>query len=144
MSANATLRLAKQLDKPTATLIVTGGAGNRLFIGEALLVAAALYLLARYCDKFLEGIGFDELAKSHGKKTREFIEQMHAQPIAQEAIPQFEIDHVLKVVQQNSQNLDAMAAAETAVEADVIAMGGLKMQGKKTATLVSLIVFSSE
>jgi hypothetical protein len=146
MTANLSLSLAKQLDKPVATLIVSSDSGTKRFIGEALLAAAALYLLKKYCDKYLEGIGFDEIAKSHGKKTREFIEKLREGSTVPEQLTssaQKDVDEAVRIIEQNPPNEAAKADAELAVEEVVIESGGLKPQGRETAILVSKVVFSS-
>jgi hypothetical protein len=147
MTANLSLSLAKQLDKPVATLIVSSDSGTKRFIGEALLAAAALYLLKKYCDKYLEGIGFDEIAKSHGKKTREFIEKLREGSTVPEQLTssaQKDVDEAVRIIEQNPPNEAAKADAELAVEEVVIESGGLKPQGRETAILVSKVVFSSK
>lgn len=147
MAANASSRLAKRLDKPVATLIVSGDSETKRFIGEALLIAAAVYLLQHYCDKYLEGIGFDDMAKSHGKKTKEFIEKLRDGSTAPDQLTnsaQEDLDEALRIIEQNQPNAAAQSSAELAVEEAVVEAGGLKPQGRETAVLVSTVVFSPE
>jgi hypothetical protein len=147
MTANVSSRLAKQLDKPVATLVVSSDSGVRRFIGEALLAAAALYLLKRYCDKYLEGIGFDEIAKSHAKKTKEFIEKLRGGAVDPETLTasaQADVDEAVRIIHQNAPNDIAKADAELVIEEVVVEAGGLKPQGRETAALVSRTVFSPE
>ena len=147
MAENVSSRLAKRLDKPVATLIVSGDSETKRFIGEALLIAAAVYLLQHYCDKYLEGIGFDEMAKSHGKKTKEFIGKVRDGSTAPDQLTssaQKDIDDALRIIQQHPPNAAAKSSAELAVEEAVVEAGGLKPQGRETAVLVSGVVFSLE
>ena len=48
--------LGMQLDRPSATLLVSQD-GERYFLAEATLVAVALYLLKKYADGYLKGLG---------------------------------------------------------------------------------------
>ncbi len=45
-------RLKASIGKPAATLIAAPDASERRFIGEALLVAATVFLLQKYFDGF--------------------------------------------------------------------------------------------
>jgi hypothetical protein len=147
MAADVSSRLAKRLDKPVATLIVSGDSETKRFIGEALLIAAAVYLLQHYCDKYLEGVGFDEMAKSHGKKTKEFIEKLRDGSAPADELTSSakeEMNEALRIIQKSPPNAAAKSSAELAVEVVVIEAGGLKPQGRATAVLVSTVVFSPE
>ena len=78
MSANPVDSLARKLDRPVATLVVSNDDAVRRFILEALIAAAATYLLKRYGDNYLKGLGFDAMAEEHGRRTRAFFEKLRA------------------------------------------------------------------
>lgn len=58
--------LGEELGQATATVIVAEHPRDRQFIGETLLVAAALYLLKKYLDGFVDGLGIKKLGEAHG------------------------------------------------------------------------------
>jgi hypothetical protein len=58
--------LGEELGHATATVIVAEHPRDRQFIGEALLAAAALYLLKKYLDGFVDGLGIKKLGEAHG------------------------------------------------------------------------------
>jgi hypothetical protein len=145
MPESTVARLAKRVDKPVATLIVSQDPETKRFIGEALLAAAAIYLLKRYCDKYLEGLGFDDIAKQHGKKTKEFIESLRAGRLQPEQIKaaDSEIEETLKLVRDHPANSAAKVSAEGAVQEAVVEVGGIKAQGREVAASVSQVVFGA-
>jgi geranylgeranyl pyrophosphate synthase len=143
MSNTTVERLAKRVDKPVATLIVSQDSETKRFIGEALLTAAVLYLLKRYCDGYLKGLGFDDMAKRHGEKTKEFIELVRSGNLQPEQISAAdpEVEEALKLVRDHPTNNAAKALAESAVQEAVVEVGGIKAQGREIATAVSQVVF---
>jgi hypothetical protein len=145
MPDSTVARLAKRVDRPVATLIVSQDAETKRFIGEALLTAAAIYLLKRYCDKYLEGLGFDDMAKQHGKKTREYIESLRDGRLQPEQIKAAdpEIEVALNRVREHPANNAAKALAEGAVQEAVVEVGGVKAQGREIAAVVSEVVFEA-
>jgi hypothetical protein len=143
MPDSTVMRLAKRVDRPVATLIVSQDPDTKRFIGEVLLTAAAIYLLKRYCDKYLEGLGFDDAAKQHGKKTKEFIESVRAGQLQPEQIKASdpEVEEALKLIRDQPVNNAAKALAEGAVQEAVVEVGGIKAQGREIAASVSQVVF---
>lgn len=58
--------LGDELGQATATVIVAEHPRDRQFVGETLLIAAALYLLKKYLDGFVDGLGVKKLGEAHG------------------------------------------------------------------------------
>jgi hypothetical protein len=58
--------VGRELGQATTTLILAEHPRDRQFIGEAMLAAAALYLLKKYLDGFVEGLGVKKLGEAHG------------------------------------------------------------------------------
>ena len=81
-------RLESDLDKPTATLIVTDDPEKRHFIGETLLVGAALFLIQQYCAGFLEGLGLHDTARVHGQKALKFLERIRSGSMTDQDVDQ--------------------------------------------------------
>jgi hypothetical protein len=97
-------RLERDLDKTTATLLVTDDPEKRHLIVEGLLVGAALFLLQEYCAGFLEGIGFKDAAKAHGMKAREFIVQLRSSSLSKHELEQkkIKVESAIQEVQKYS------------------------------------------
>src|SRR5262249_10087926 len=47
---------------------------DRHFILETALAGVALYLLGKYLDGFIEGLGIPDLGRRHGKAVRDAVE----------------------------------------------------------------------
>jgi hypothetical protein len=146
MSTQPVERLAAELDKPTATLIVSDSPQTKRFILESLLTAAALYLLKRYADTFLEGLGFDDMAKEHGKKTKEFIESVRSGAATPAYIDQNkqELESTIAFIKSKPSSKTAHTAALAAVEAEIIESGGVRAQARNVAALVAEAALSSD
>jgi hypothetical protein len=84
--------LARDLDKSVATLVISQDDRTRRFIGELLLTAAACYLLKRYADKYLEGLGFDDMAKKHGQRTQDFLQRLRQGTADQQSVEELKED----------------------------------------------------
>ena len=59
-------RVEKALGPAAATMLAEPGR-DRLFILELTLTAVSLFLLGRYLEGFIEGLGIKELGKKHGE-----------------------------------------------------------------------------
>jgi hypothetical protein len=59
-------RVEEALGPVAATMFVERGR-DRHFIPELTLAAVALYLLGKYLDGFIEGLGVNDLGKQHGR-----------------------------------------------------------------------------
>lgn len=136
--------LAAQLDKPTATLIVAEDAETKYFILETALTAAALYLLKRYADKYLEGLGFDAMAEAHGRKTKEFIQKVRSGSATGSDIDEGkqELATAIATIKSEPPNPAAQADAVAAVEATLIENGGVRAQARTVAAWVSQAAMS--
>lgn len=144
MAKDPVATLAAQLDKPTATLLVTDDVQTRYFILETALTAAALYLLKRYADKYLEGLGFDAMAKEHGKKTKEFMQKVRAGAATASDIDagKAELATAIATIKSSPPNQAAQTAAVAAVESALIESGGVRAQARAVAVLVSQTAMS--
>src|SRR3569623_121501 len=140
MTKDPVATLAAQLDKPTATLIVAEDAETKYFILETALTAAALYLLKRYADKYLEGLGFDAMAKAHGRKTKEFIQKVRCGSATGSDID--EGKQAIATSKSEPPNPAAQADAVAAVEATLIENGGVRAQARTVAAWVSQAAMS--
>ena len=66
-------QVARALDPATATIVIAETPEERRFVGEALLLAAGLFLLQQYASGFLDGLGLQEKAKAHGAAARGWL-----------------------------------------------------------------------
>jgi len=131
--------LATRLDKPLATLIVSQDEGTKRFIGEALLAGAALYLLKRYVDKYLEGIGFDEIAKQHGRTTATLLQNLRSGSVGQQDLQTAKADLQKSVTLARSKPIDGIAksSASTVVVEMMVDAGALRGQANDEAAKVA-------
>jgi hypothetical protein len=139
MSVHPVSLLAAELDKPTATLVVSQDPQTRRFIGEFLLTAAACYLLKRFADKYLEGLGFDDLAKQHGAKTRQFLETLKSGSITQRAVDglQCELDLAISSAQTRPKSEQARLAAKEEVFGVLMQVGAIQRQAQNESEKVN-------
>jgi hypothetical protein len=65
-------RVEDALGPATATMFVERGR-DRHFIFELTVTGVALYVLGKYIDGFIEGLGIKDLGKEHGKSVADAI-----------------------------------------------------------------------
>jgi len=131
--------LAAELDKSVATLIVSQDDRTRRFIAETLLTAAALYLLKRYADKYLEGLGFDDMARTHGQRTREFLERLQKGRAEVQSVEELKEDLQAEWALGRGKPISnsAKEAAQEDVTQALIDAGAVRAQARTEATKVS-------
>lgn len=64
---NLLKKVSAAVGRPAATALVVEDTDERHFITEATLLAAALYVLKKYVDGFLKGLGVEQLGQEHGE-----------------------------------------------------------------------------
>ena len=129
--------LSMQLDKAAATLIVSEE-GERHFIAESALAAVTLYLLKKYADGYLKGLGFEDLAKRHGEKTLEFLRQLRAGLDAgATALARRDLDESLGIVRAQAPNDQARAVALEVVVQVYLEAGAIRLQAEREAGKVA-------
>lgn len=134
-----------KLDRATATIIATDDPRKRHFIAETLLTAAALYLLKKYCDGYLDGLGFTNLAKTQGEQTRNFLAKIRTGSISKEelSIETASLDSILREIRLHpAKAAQAKADSQASVEKELVESGATTQQARKTAEAVTSAVFS--
>ena len=71
------MRIAAALGQPAATAIAADDVNDRYFIAEAVLTAAALFVLKKYADGFLKGLGVERLGEEHGELAIRTLRDAH-------------------------------------------------------------------
>jgi hypothetical protein len=132
-------KLAARLDKPVATVIASQDDQTKYFIGEALLVSVALYLLNRYADKYLEGLGFDDIAKEHGRATAKFLARIRGGSISAQDLDtaKADLETSITFARTKPNNANAHSAARADVTEMMINAGALRGQAKDEAGKVA-------
>jgi len=124
-------RLESDLDKSTATILVSDDPEKRYFIGDALLGQAAIMLIEVYCLSFLEGFGFIEMAKKHGERTRNFIQKVRAGKLKIQDVDQEKKDLTKLLSEMSGLNIaDASETGELAVRELLRESGATKTQAE--------------
>jgi hypothetical protein len=107
--------LGDELGQATATVIVAEHPRDRRFIGETLLAAAALYLLKKYLDGFVDGLGIKKLGEAHGalalKTAKDAVEVLQAKEEAVDAA----LRKYLPSLQEHRDNQQSRKKGEDAV-----------------------------
>ena len=128
--------LAAQLDKTAATLVFSED-GDRHFIAESVLTAVALYLLKKYADGYLKGLGFEDLAKRHGEKTKAFLRHLRAGAIPGEAdAAKADLDASLDIMRSRPANAQARSVALREVSLVFLEAGAVQSQAEGEAAKV--------
>jgi hypothetical protein len=132
-------RLEYSLDKTTATLVVTDDTEERHFIGEALLIAAALFLLQQYCAGFLEGVGFKDLAKSHGSKAKQFLAKVRSGSLKDEDLEHAKRNaaEAVKDVSEANPTEEGAEQAERSVQQFLLESGATSQQAEKVSAEIT-------
>ncbi len=131
-----------QVDKASATVLVSDDPRMKRFIGEALLVGAILYLLQQYCSGFFKGLGLDDLGESHGKKARQFIKRIRKSKVTNEYLDPVKKDveaAIQKARQQDATDL-AVSKAESSVQETLVEAGVVRAQAVDIARGLSGII----
>jgi hypothetical protein len=124
------------LDRPTATVIVVEDPAERHFVAEALVTAAALFLLQHYAAGFLRGVGLDAQAEKHGRRCAELFAKLRARSVDEQVLKsaaEATDDAIAAVREQQDVNPKALAAAEHAETAIIGLLGDMGV-GQLSAT----------
>lgn len=129
--------LGVQLDKTTATLIFSEN-GDRHLLAESVLAGIALFLLKKYADGYLKGLGLEDLAKKHGEMTMEFLRRLRDGPGAIETeVAEGDLNESLETVRACVPNDRAKAIAlEVTIQVYVDA-GAVRLQAEREAGKVA-------
>lgn len=103
-----TQRVARTIDKPTATLFIEEG-GDRHFIIEITVGAVAAYLGGKFLDGFIEGLGIPAIGKALGEEVRHAVERL-GELIAGDAADSAVIDREAATLQMAADQLASHAA----------------------------------
>ena len=136
-------RLDAQLDNATATIVASDDPEKRHFIGEAILTAVAIYLLNKYADGYLEGLGFIAMAREHGEKTRAWFFKLRKGSVSGEEIKEQkeEMKPILAELMQQPNNIQATANAERGIVDLVTSLGAPELEGRKAAKTITDATF---
>jgi hypothetical protein len=132
--------LVPTLDKAVATLIASIDPDQKRFIGELMLTAVAAYLIKRYADKYLEGLGyFDEKAKAHGTITREFLEKIRDNSVNEQSIDGLRknFDETAALAKSKPVSASAKQYANEDIRDFIIESGAVRAQARDQADKVS-------
>ena len=138
-------RFEGDLDKATATLVVTDDPEKRHLIGEALLVGAALFLVQKYCAAFLEGVGLHDAAKAHGRKARQFLARVRSGSLRDQDVDQEKKD-VGQALQEISdcEPANGPASGERAVHRLLRESGATTQQAERISKSVTRALTEAE
>lgn len=132
--------LGAQLDKATATLIVSEN-GDRHLLAESVLAGIALFLLKKYADGYLKGLGLEDLAKNHGEKTIEFLRRLRDGPGASETkAAERDLNESLEAVRARAPNDRAKAMALEVTIQVYVEAGAVRLQAEREAGKVAATV----
>jgi hypothetical protein len=129
--------LGTKLDKAAATLLVSDK-GDRHLLAETVLAGIALFLLKKYADGFLKGLGLEDLAKKHGEKTVEFLRRLRAGPDAHETeTARQDLDVTLEEVRAHAPTDRARAIALEVTVQIYLDAGAVRSQAEREALKVA-------
>lgn len=130
--------LGMQLDRPSATLLVSQD-GDRYFLAETTLVAVALYLLKKYADGYLKGLGLDAAATRHGEKTRALLTQLRSGPNLVLDKARFDFDESVRTLREHGPDAKAQGAARDALVEAFVDAGAVPPQAEVEAAKVMAV-----
>ena len=107
------------LDRTSATLLVSEEPEVRHFIAESLLIAAGLFLLQRYATGFLRGLGLDDLAEQHGRKSRELLKKIRSSGVVTDELELLKAETEKVIGEVRVRDSGDTAEAERQGEAEV-------------------------
>jgi hypothetical protein len=108
-------RLKARVGKPAATLVAAEDDSQRHFITELTLSAVALYLLSKYVDGFVEGIGVKELGKEHAQLAQLTLESATEYVTSKAVQLRQALGGISKWLRPHRERSDAKAKAEEMV-----------------------------
>ena len=133
----------QKLDKTSATLLASSDdPQRRRFIGEALLGAVFVFLLHRYCEGFLKGAGFDELAEKHGRLAVQWWKNIHSETFIQLHLSEAEQKQIgasISKIRQTRKS-DAARMGRESVASPLRDAGAVSGQARDVAELVEGLV----
>jgi hypothetical protein len=139
-------RARGRIGSTTLTLVVTEEPGEQRFIGEALILAALVYLAKRYVDGFLKGIGFDDMAQQHGAKARQLLDRIRHNQVDQKELESesTELQELLEFISLRSSEIAGREAGEAAVTDVLLEMGAVQAQAADAGRALTLSIFATQ
>jgi hypothetical protein len=130
--------LGMQLDRASATLLVSKD-GERHFLAATTLAAVALYLLKKYADGYLKGLGLDAAATRHGEKTRALLTQLRSGPDLLLDKARFDFDESVRTLREHGPDAKAQGAARDALVEAFVDAGAVRLQAEGEAAKVMAV-----
>jgi hypothetical protein len=115
-------RVAKAVGRPAATVIAVEDPDERHFIAEAALMAVALYVLKKYADGFLKGLGVERLGEQHGELAIRTLEDARQAIAADPALVARKAENLVQSLRTRV-SATARLQAEEAVQRELVEQG---------------------
>lgn len=134
---------ALDLDEATATLLVADDPNDRHFIPLVLLGAAGIFLFELYAESFLEGLGFQDAAKEHGRRARALLSRAKKSLFGERDLDDAsrETDATVRRIRDlNDADGKGANAGEAAVAAALRDAGAPKRHSEMVAKKVSTVI----
>jgi hypothetical protein len=141
-ASEAVEHLSGRMDKALATVLASPSAEERYFIGEALLAAAAVFVLNRYAGAYLDKLGLKPLAEQHAEATRGFLDKIRTKTItpADREKQEVQLQQALTAMRAHGVSAEAERAAERTLVGVLVDAGAINVQAQDTAHEVAVIV----
>jgi hypothetical protein len=132
-------QVAGKVDRAALTLLVSRDADERRFIGEAIIVGSALYLMQRYCAGVLKGMGFDAMAEEHGRRLARFLERLKMGNVFEGDLEnaRAETDALRDQMVASKPTAPALTNGEREVTHCLEAAGAMPVQAKNVAKVIA-------
>ena len=132
--------------KPAATVLLSTDADEKPFIAEAFVIGATVFLLQRYAEGFLIGLGFDDMAERHGKRARGFLSRLRSGNVedAELAAAREEAEAAVSEVRHHPPDPAGRREAERAVATELIEAGSIRAAAEDIARGLSAAVLAGD
>lgn len=130
------------LDNATLTVIVTD---KRAFILESFIIGAGVYLVRKYCDGFLKGIGkkVEALGEANAEAAVELLAKLRSSSFSETDLENEKrsLAPVVDRIHQNSENPEGKLSAEATVREFLQQCGVPESQAKTNAKAITSALF---
>jgi hypothetical protein len=135
-----------KVDKASATLLVSNDSDRKRFIAESLLAGAVVYLLTKYCDGFLRGLGYDALAEKHGKKAAELLSELRTGEIIQLHLDdaQRDLGESISIIRDKPGIDAALKQGTDYVMQPLLEAGAVRAQAREVANTIAELALGAQ
>jgi hypothetical protein len=135
-----TTRIRPLIGRPAATVVASDDVAERQMLPELTFSAVVLYLIAKYLDGFVEGLGVKKLGTVQGRRAADLLRRAKKGLLDLPELESFdsELSRALQTETFRDRNAEAVASGERAVASVLLERGVIETEARAIARGISV------